>query len=94
MSTVSTHFKLGLFALIGAGCAVVLVFGLGMSATHRSTIRYETFFDESVQGLELGAPVKYRGIVVGNVENIAVAPDRRLVDVTLGVDPARASELA
>jgi len=40
-----------------------------------------TFFDESVQGLDVGAPVKIRGVTIGHVSRITIAPDHRHVEV-------------
>lgn len=47
---------------------------------------YVTYFDESVQGLDVGSPVKYRGVSIGRVERIGVAPDSRLIEVLLKVE--------
>ncbi|HET7501171.1 MAG TPA: MlaD family protein, partial [Kofleriaceae bacterium] len=56
---------------------------LGLYGTRSATVTYHTYFDESVQGLELGAPVKYRGVRIGSIESIEVAPDRKRVAVGL-----------
>lgn len=76
----------GIFLAVGIVAVVVLTIWLGV---HRSSGRgtlYVTFFDESVQGLSKDSPVKYRGVPVGRVYNIEVAPDSRLIQVTLSID--------
>ncbi|MCK4985976.1 MAG: MCE family protein, partial [Desulfobacterales bacterium] len=45
-----------------------------------------TYFDESVQGLDVDSPVKYRGVFSGRVESISVAPDSKLIKVILKID--------
>ena len=45
------------------------------------------YFDESVQGLNKDSPVKYRGVSIGRVGSITVAPDAALVEVILKIDP-------
>jgi len=87
-STATTHFKLGLFTLLAGAAALATVFGLGIRATQRETIPFHSYFNESVQGLDLGAPVKYRGVPVGSVQGIQIAPDHKLVDVTLALNAA------
>src|SRR5262249_35076170 len=43
-------------------------------------------FPESVEGLEVGAPVKVRGVMAGRVSKIAFAPDQRTVEVRTELD--------
>ncbi|HET9957468.1 MAG TPA: MlaD family protein [Polyangiaceae bacterium] len=96
MATPSNHWKLGLFVVccIAVGLAALIL--LGAHGLNRPTVTYRSYFDESVQGLEIGAPVKFRGVTIGSVAEIGVAPDRRHVMVTsnLGVDQARTMGLA
>jgi phospholipid/cholesterol/gamma-HCH transport system substrate-binding protein len=48
---------------------------------------YQTYMTESVSGLNLNAPVRYRGVDVGRVHRIALAPgDVEQVQVTLDID--------
>ena len=70
MAIRANYFKLGLFVIGGviAGIVVLLVIGSGRWFQPRFTI--ETYFNESVQGLDIGSKVKYRGVVVGDVTRI------------------------
>ncbi len=85
MSSVKTFTKLGLFTILAVLALVVTAFALGVRSVRSETVRYHTYFDESVQGLEIGAPVKYRGVSVGVVSAIEIAPDRRHVDTSLAL---------
>lgn len=70
------------FALVGA---FVVVFSIAIiagvlwiaagGATRKSHETYLTYFTESVSGLNLKSPVKYRGVNVGFVEAIDLDPD-------------------
>ena len=72
MSAKANYFKIGVFILSAAALAVVGVIVLGAGALFEKKIIMETYFDESVQGLGIGAPVKYRGVTVGSVEHIGL----------------------
>ncbi|HEX7672482.1 MAG TPA: MlaD family protein [Polyangiaceae bacterium] len=88
MATPSNHWKLGLFVVAGVVVGLGTVVLLGARNLQKETVNYVTFMDESVQGLEVGSPVKFRGVTIGTVSVIGVAPDRRHVDLTssLAVD--------
>lgn len=77
----TNHWKLGLFVIIGIGVALAALVTLGAQRWNDKTVTYFSYFDESVQGLEVGSPVKFRGVTVGRVATIDVAPDRRHVQV-------------
>jgi paraquat-inducible protein B len=81
----TTHIKLGLFAIAVLAGAITAAAALGIRAMSSSTVEYHTYFDESVQGLELGSPVMYRGVNIGAVADISIAPDRKHVDVELAL---------
>ncbi|MEE8469632.1 MAG: MlaD family protein [Planctomycetota bacterium] len=77
----TNHWKLGLFVVSGVGAALGSLFWVGASRMSRETIPRMTFFDESVQGLDIGSAVKMRGVPVGSVSRITFGEDRRLVEV-------------
>jgi paraquat-inducible protein B len=87
MSAPTNDWKLGLFVIVGTGLAFVAAAFFGTRNLRKETVSYHSYFDESVTGLEVGSPVKFRGVTIGNVSSVDVAPDRRHVAVTyeLGV---------
>jgi phospholipid/cholesterol/gamma-HCH transport system substrate-binding protein len=88
MTAPTNHWKLGLFVVVGAACCCVALIWLGTRSFRKETVQYVSFFDESVTGLEVGSPVSFRGVKIGDVSEINVAPDRRHVEIdyALGVD--------
>lgn len=76
----------GLFVIVGVLIGVAVIIWLGAAKYFQKGARYVTYFDESVQGLQIDSRVKYRGVDVGSVERIGVAPDQRLVEVVVKID--------
>jgi len=83
MARKTSKFILGLFVTIGILIGVSFVIWVGASKYFETGAVYVTFFDESVQGLQMDSSVKYRGVDVGRVMKIGVAPDNRLVEVVM-----------
>lgn len=70
MSAEQNYFKLGVFVL-GAGAILVAgIVVLGTAQLFEKRFKVETYVDESIQGLDVGAPVKYRGVKVGELERV------------------------
>lgn len=65
------YFKLGAFVLGAIAVFVALVVILGSGRFDRNRITLETYFNESVQGLDIGSKIKYRGVTVGEVTRIS-----------------------
>jgi phospholipid/cholesterol/gamma-HCH transport system substrate-binding protein len=64
------------------------VLWLSSGKAYRTTYDlYQTYMTESVAGLNQNAPVRYRGVVVGRVQKIALAPGNvEQVQVTLAIE--------
>jgi ABC-type transporter Mla subunit MlaD len=71
MSLKANYFKLGLFVIGAVVSAVVLLIVIGSGRAFQQKITIETYFNESVQGLDIGSKVKYRGVVIGEVTRIS-----------------------
>lgn len=86
MSTQADKFKIGLFVVSSLFLAVVVVIWLGASRFFEVSQTLVAYFTESVQGLETGTSVRFRGVPVGRIKGIRMAPDGRLIEVVLGLD--------
>ncbi len=80
MALKANYFKLGLFVIgaIVAGAIVLVVIGSGRWFQPKLTI--ETYFNESVQGLDLGSKLKYRGVAIGEVTKIGFTYNKYQLD--------------
>ncbi len=78
----TNYWKLGAFVIGGIALAFAVLVWLGAGDWNRKTRTIVTYFDESVQGLEVGSALKFRGVPVGTVSAITIAPDLRHVKVT------------
>jgi phospholipid/cholesterol/gamma-HCH transport system substrate-binding protein/paraquat-inducible protein B len=67
-----SYFKIGIFVISAVVLGVLGVVVLGAGAIFQKKSIVETYIDESVQGLDVGSPVKFRGVPVGNVEDISL----------------------
>jgi phospholipid/cholesterol/gamma-HCH transport system substrate-binding protein len=86
MASQRTKYTVGLFLTFGIGIALLAFIWLGMSRFLQKGNYYATYFNESVQGLDVDAPVNYRGVSIGRVDSIEVAKDARLIEVILKID--------
>jgi len=67
------QLSVGLMVVVGLALLVGFVLFLTQNRTSSSDAMFETYIRESVQGLEVGSPVRYRGVAVGRVTEIALA---------------------
>ncbi|MBO4511399.1 MAG: MCE family protein [Victivallales bacterium] len=88
---------IGAVVLLAVLIFVILLSSLGGHGLLTRKVEYTLYFDKSVKGLNLGAPVMFRGIRIGKVENIklvSIDDDISIddnsscpVQVTIEIDP-------
>ncbi len=76
---------LGIFIVCGIALTFSLFLILGVSEVFKPKITCVTSFKESVQGLETGAAVKYRGVLIGKVREISISPKDSAVHVVMEI---------
>ncbi|MFA4903818.1 MAG: MlaD family protein [Desulfobaccales bacterium] len=81
-----SSFLLGLFVTGGFIIFAAILIWIGASQYFERGKSYISYFDESVQGLEKDSEVKFRGVKVGRVEDITIAPDNLKVGVVMVVN--------
>lgn len=68
------NLKAGVFVLTSVGVLVAFMLVLMGKQWFRAEKIYYTVFDQSVQGLDRGSPVKYLGVPAGTVDDIRFKP--------------------
>ena len=86
MPSARQKFSVGLFVIIAGALILLFMLLLGLSDLFHDGNRYAAYFRESVRGLNPGAEVAFRGVEVGRVESIRLAPDGDLVEVVVVID--------
>ena len=86
MASDKIKLTVGLFVASGIGITLMAIVWLGMSRYLEKGHFFAAYFNESVQGLSQDAPVKYRGVPIGRVEQIRVAPDSNLIEVIMKIE--------
>jgi ABC-type transporter Mla subunit MlaD len=88
MAAPANYVKIGLFVVLGLAAAALLAIGAGVQLSHKKTVRYFTYFSEPVTGIDVGSPVKARGVNVGHVGAVTFGPDGAMVEVRMDLDAA------
>lgn len=77
MSIRANPRAIGLFLIGGIALAIAGTAVLASTAWFDERTTFISFFQESVNGLEMGAPVKFQGVPVGTVTGILIQIDQR-----------------
>jgi ABC-type transporter Mla subunit MlaD len=71
MEARTLYLRVGLLLVGGVVLALALIWFLAGNQITHGTL-FESYFSESVQGLEVGSTVKYRGVTIGRVSDIGL----------------------
>jgi ABC-type transporter Mla subunit MlaD len=82
----ANKFRLGLFVLAGIVLFLGALFFLGLSDMFTKKAKFATFFNESVQGLAVGSPVKYKGVPIGTVSKITIELANKIIRVDMDIE--------
>ncbi len=92
--------KVGIFVLAATALGVAAIIYLGSSRIFQSKVRFAVVFSQDIAGLDVDAPVKFRGVPVGRVASIHLsigspeAPLRELfMPVIIELNPSRIREI-
>jgi phospholipid/cholesterol/gamma-HCH transport system substrate-binding protein/paraquat-inducible protein B len=70
MEEAKRYGRLGAFVVVSLFILATGLFLLGGRKWFQPTFMFETYFDQSVAGLDVGAPVRFRGVPLGHVAAI------------------------
>jgi len=74
--TAAQKTRLGIFVIIGmVVLSAFVVVPIGMKMNHRTKTYIAFFENESLQGLEQGASVKFNGVFIGRVQRVSYYPE-------------------
>ncbi len=74
MNNKTNYAAVGLFVITGFIAMILFIYWLVRPTDEMEMKKYVIYFNESVLGLNLDAPVKYRGITVGKVVKLGINP--------------------
>ena len=82
----ANKFRLGLFVLTGTVLFITGLFVLGLEGLFVEKAHFVSLFPESVQGLTIGSPVKYKGVPIGTVAKIKIQVKDKLIRVDMDIN--------
>ncbi len=72
----ANYFRIGLFIILGFALLAAALVTFGVGQFFKPKIRIETYVDGTVQGIEVGSAVKFRGVTVGKIADVSFVFNR------------------
>ncbi len=73
----------GLFVLLALVILLMLIMSIGGRSLFTPQAKYTLFFDKSVKGLNIGSPIMFRGVRIGQVTTVQFSSAKQLEDGSL-----------
>jgi len=93
MAKQASKTVIGVFVVSSIAMLIVGVIVFGSGNVFKKELKYVMFFEDSVKGLSVGAPVIWHGVTVGHVSSIVLRANAKKltinVPVIIEVDPKR-----
>ncbi len=87
MNNKVNYTLVGILILVGMALMMSFAYWMLKPVKNEDVQKYHIYFDESVLGLNIDAPVKYRGISVGKVSKMRINPNNsEQVEVTVIIE--------
>lgn len=87
METKARYRVIGLFMLLGIGIGFVFVYWLQNASALSERETFHIRFTDTIGGLQVGAPVMFDGLRVGEVTDVSLdANDPHVITVTIGIN--------
>lgn len=87
MSNVGNKYKVGVLVIISFVFLILSLLSLGVMKYFKKTYDFMTVVESSVQGLEKGAKVKFKGVTIGEVSKIQITPRENVIYIFMKFDP-------
>jgi paraquat-inducible protein B len=85
MSRKANKTMIGLFVVVALVLLIIGVVVFGSGTLFKRTNKFVLYFDGSVKGLSIGAPVTFRGVSIGTVKDISLIYDSKAGTIMLPV---------
>ncbi len=94
MSNIGNKYKVGVLAIVASAILILGLISLGTFKYFKITYPFMTAVSTSVQGLEIGAKVKIKGVTIGSVDKIHLGPEMKVTYIYMKFVPEAFEKVA